>query len=138
MHLRIAVIRRKISQKLVRHCNFAVPKTRPQCQPNNGHVTSSVKYTCVAHTHTSDFPHVASSNWRLDFYKFKKLSSAEVLKCAINNERVNSSKHFTPLKNTTFVPVSKPNAYKVCTKTEPLLVHSHVVKTKAYHKGTKI
>ena len=120
-----------------------MPKSRLQCQPNSSQVTSSVKNTCAPHTfrsrivHNSAFPQVASFNWRLDFYKFKQLSSAEVLKRAISNDRANSSIQCTPLNNTTLDTATKPKDHKVFTKTVSLPVHHSVVKTKAYHNVTK-
>ena len=68
-----------------------MPESRPQGQSENGHVAKSFTDTGAGHTfrsrlvHNSNLPHIVSSNWRLDFYKFKKLSCAEV-----KNDRVNS------------------------------------------------
>ena len=44
---------------------------------------------------TSKYFQTVSSNWRLDFYKFQKLSCAEVLKLAIKNDRVNGGIQYT-------------------------------------------
>ena len=115
-----------------------MPESRLQSQYKNGHVGSSFKNTCAGHTfrsrivHNSNLPHVVSSNWRLDYYKFKKLSCADVLKLAIKNDRVNSSTQCTSLQNTSFNPVIKRNVQKVCTKALPLRTNSPVIKSKGY------
>ena len=117
-----------------------MPESRPQAQSKNDHVAKSFKNTGAGNTfrsrlvHNSNLPYLVSAYWRLDFYKFKKLSCAEVLKLAIKNDRVNSGIQHTSESNTTFHPVNKPNVHRVCTKTIPLRVSSPVVKTNGYQR----
>ena len=89
--------------------------------------------------HNTNLPYFVSANWRLDFYKFKNLSCAEVLKLAIKKDRVNSGIQHTSEANTTFHPV-KPNVHRVCTKTVPLRLSSPAVKTKGQRviRNTKV
>ena len=129
MHLRIVVIRRKISQKTIRALQFCSARNRLQSQFKNG--GSSFKNTRIVHN--SNLPHLVSSNGKLDYYNFKKLSCAEVLKHAIKNDRVNGSTQCTSLQNTIFNPVIKTNVHKVCTKASlylpiPLLLKQRVTK----------
>ena len=89
IHSKIVAISIKIKKKRVGHCRNAVPKSRSTL------TTSSGSYWCNSDNKTHYETGIVrnslenagdSTNWRLDYYKFKHLSFAQVLKRTISND----------------------------------------------------
>ena len=83
--------------------------------------------------HHSNLAHVESSDWRLNFYKFKKVSCAEVLKLVKNN-RITVTTQGTSFQSTSVHPVIKANAQKVKEHPLPQVRNSPVTKKKCFQK----
>ena len=75
------------NQKRVGHCSNAVPRSKSTCTMASG---SNGSYLDTKHASTIVVSSLKnsgeSSNWRLNYYRFKHLSFAQVLKRAIGNQ----------------------------------------------------
>ena len=88
--------------------------------------------------HNSKLFQIEGVNWRLDYYKFKRLSCAEVLKLAIKNNKLKQSTAQTPISTSTSETKNMPASShaKVMANSVKNIYHK-VNKHKTKHMGTK-
>ena len=118
-----------------------MPESRFNSQPKKGNFCSSFKNVQAGPpfrpriVHNYNLAHVESSDWRLDFYKSKKLSCAEVLKFAIKNNSITAITQGTSSQSTSIYPVIKANAHKVSEHSRPPVRKSPVTNKKCFQKN---
>ena len=88
--------------------------------------------------HNSKLSQIESVNWRLDYYKFKQLSCAEVLKLAIKYNKLKQSTAQPPISRSTTETRNMPaSSHKNVMANTMKKVYHKVTKHKTRHMGTK-